>query len=312
MSAGFEGQDTMFTARVPAWHGIGTVTPGVLTAKEALIAGGLDWKVSKVPLMNPSLPDQVIPNRFAMTRSTDKRVLGIVGSDYVPFQNYEAFEFFDNLVDSGDAKYETAGSLEDGARVWLTAEPPEGVGIDIGEEMKFYILLSTSHDGGRSIKVDVTPVRVVCQNTLNLAVNAAKRSWKVRHTDSASGKLQEARTALGLTFEYIEAFEDVARKLMAVPVSNTRFDSFMKRVATSIPVFTDHTVLSIKQLYLESPNIKGTPAAGNGWGVLNAVGEYFDWVRPRNDTTRLDSTLVGGTGAKTRDKVSAALLEMAR
>ena len=280
MSANVE---TMVSVREIPWHKLGTIVEDQMTAADALKASGLDWIVKKVPLFSPAPgggPRMEIPDRFGIQRQTDGRVLGVVGTNYVPFQNTEAFQFFDNLVDSGDAKYETAGSLDIGRQVWIMATLPEGVSIGGVDEHQIYLLLSNRHDGSGSITAAVTPVRVVCQNTLNLALKGAKREWKVRHVSNIGARIQEARDALDVTFEYVERFQEEAEGLLAQPMSERAFGNYLTRLGDELDM-ADKTLADMKAkttaLFAEGEtleNIRGTK-----WAALNAVDEWSEYLK---------------------------------
>ncbi len=296
--------ETMFSYREVPWHGLGTIVEEKLTAKEALVTAGLDWDVELFPvradLGSDAKPRYVdVPDRFAVIRDRDQKPLGVVGSDYVPFQNREAFTFFDNLVDSGEAKYETAGSLQGGQWVWLTAKVPEGVLIGGEDAIETYLLLSTGHNGMKSITVAVTPVRVVCQNTLNLALRGTKRSWAVRHTSTVEQRIQEAREAIGLTFKYMEVFEEQANELLGVKMSERQLDTMLDKLFPETP-HRDRKKGRVITIFNEAANLE--PVRGTRWAALNAIGEYMDWTRkPRTK----ESQLIGiwdGVAMRTKDK----------
>ena len=213
--------ETMFSARTVPWHGLGTVTDDVLTSKEAIVAGGLDWNVGLHSLYAQIGKDKKkVPDRFAVVRDTDSRILGTVGTKYTPFQNAEAFSFTDTLVDSGEAKYETAGSLRNGRVVFLTMKVPEQILVGGEDAHDLYILLRTSHDGSKAVSVMVTPVRVVCMNTLSVAISGAKQKWSMPHVSTLEGKIQEARDTIGLTFKYTQEFISLGEDLMSLKVSD--------------------------------------------------------------------------------------------
>lgn len=298
--------ESMFSAREVPWHQIGTVTDDVLTAAEAIEAAGLDWEVDLRPMyVLSSQGDKVrVPDKFGVVRDADESVLGVVGKNYVPFQNREAFQFFDNLVDSGEAMYETAGSLKHGRWVWLTAKLPNHIQIGGIDEVEVYLLLHTSHDGTKSIQVDVTPVRVVCANTLNLATRASKRKWSVRHLATAGHRLQEARNTLGMTFKYIDTFTAEAELLLSQSFTDRQMKNLLDTILPDLP-----RKESTKELILDNfvegktlDNIRGTK-----WGALNAIGEYYDWLR---DPRTPQSQVLGswqGVGVTQRNKALALL-----
>ena len=177
--------ETMFYVREVPWHGLGVRVEEALDSKEALIAAGLDWGVIQKPIYTADVicpsgqvytsDSMLIPNYKANVRDIDSQVLGVVSDRYKIVQNEEAFAFTDALIGEG-VKYETAGSLQGGRKVWMLAKLPEKY-IIAGERIEPFIVFSNSHDGTAAIKVCMTPIRVVCQNTLNLALNNARRSW---------------------------------------------------------------------------------------------------------------------------------------
>jgi len=298
--------ETMFSAREVPWHGLGTVVPNVLTAQEAIKAGGLDWDVELRPVYTNNLKGNRIriPKAQAIVRDSDEKVLGVVGNKYVPFQNRDAFQFFDNLVDSGEAKYETAGSLKGGKLVWLTAKLPNHVSLGGVDDVEIYILLWTSHDGTKAITVDVTPIRVVCANTLNLAVERSKRRWSIRHLSTVHSRLGEARTTLELTFKYVEAFQTEAEGLLAQPFTERRMSNMLDVLLPNKPR-TGTVKGTILENFVEGPtldNVRGTK-----WAALNAVGEYYDHLRaPRTDQSKFMGSWTG-VGMKTRQKALTLL-----
>ena len=164
--------ETMFYVRETPWHGLGTKVMEAPTSKEALNLSGLDWKVEQEKIYTEN--GNVVTGFKANVRDTDKKVLGVVTDRYKVVQNEEAFAFTDELLGEG-VRYETAGSLQGGRKVWLLAHLPHEY-IIAGERISPYLVFSNTHDGSGAIRVAITPIRVVCQNTLNLALNTAKRS----------------------------------------------------------------------------------------------------------------------------------------
>lgn len=296
------------------WHGLGTAADGAMTAKQALKLGGLDWDVELRPVFTVSRADAMttgeeyelidIPSRRAVVRKTDGRPFGVVGTDYAPFQNREAFAFADNLVDSDDAKYETAGSLRGGRTVFLAMRTE---GFDVaGDEHAMYLLLTTSHDGMKAVTCLPTSIRVVCMNTLNMAIRGATRRWSARHVGTIDGRLHEAREALGLTFRYRDAMQAELEALVAAPYTERRLKTALEKVIGDRPQ-ADAARAQVVDLYLHSPNLEAF--RDTKYAALNAVGEYYDWARnPRTEESRVLGTLPGGAAAKARDKMLLALV----
>lgn len=193
--------------RFVPWHGLGTPVEEAPNSYEALRIAGLNWKVESKPVF---VNDKEVPNYVANVRDSDNSVLGIVTNRYKIVQNEEAFAFTDALI-SGDVRYETAGSLKNGKRIWLLAKLPETKVID--DVVIPYVCFTNTHDGTGAVQAIMSPIRVVCNNTLNLALTTAKRSWSMRHVGDINGKIEEAREVLGLADKYMKELNVFADKL---------------------------------------------------------------------------------------------------
>ena len=204
--------ENMFYVRETPWHGLGKRVNEALNSKEALTAAGLEWSVIQEPIYTET--KELIEGYKANVRDTDRQVLGVVTDRYKIVQNQEAFAFTDELLGEG-VRYETAGSLQGGRKVWLLAHLPHEYIIS-GERISPYLVFFNSHDGSGAIKAAITPIRVVCQNTLNLALSTAKRSWSMIHTGDIKGKMQEAKDTLFMAEKYMDSlgkeFETLRRK----------------------------------------------------------------------------------------------------
>ena len=180
--------ETMFSVREKPWHGLGKIVMEAPTSKDALQLAGLDWNVVQEPIYTEF--KEVVEGYKANVRDSDRKVLGVVSDRYKVVQNADAFSFTDELLGKG-VRYETAGSLQEGKKVWLLARLPREYIIG-GERISPYLVFSNTHDGSGSVKVAITPVRVVCNNTLNLALSTANRSFSMIHTGNIQDKIQEA------------------------------------------------------------------------------------------------------------------------
>jgi phage/plasmid-like protein (TIGR03299 family) len=310
--------ESMFSAREVPWHKLGTVLPDVAKAEEAIRAGGLDWTVKLVPLYaginiqdgdNPERATThytLVEDRHAVVRLSDNKSLGVVGGHYVPFQNVDAFRFMDHLVDSGDAKYETAGSLRGGKIVFLTCRVPRDILIGGEDRHELYLLLRTSHDGTKAISVYVTPIRVVCMNTLSLATHNrnVKQKWSVTHVSTVHGRIAEARDSLKMTFAYVEEFRRMGDKLLKTKITDEEFSTLLTRVLPNRPKTPD-VKAAITTVYQRSPAVR---YPGTAWGALNAISEYFDWHRRSGSHEAKMINTIDGIGAKTRNTAAALLL----
>lgn len=298
--------ETMFSAREVPWHGLGTVTDDVLTAKEAIVAGGLDWDVElrKMYVGTPRDTKVLVPGANAVVRTSDDSVLGLVKSRYVLFQNREAFSFADSLVDSGEAKYETAGSLRKGAVVFLTMKVPDQIMIAGEDAHDLYIVLRTSHDGSKAISVMVTPIRVVCMNTMTLAAGAARQKWSMPHVSTLDGKLQEARETIKMTFSYVDEFVRMGDQLVATKITDDQLYAVLNDSLPKRPK-TEERIDFMMDLYRTSETNGFT---GTGWGGLNAVTEYYDHYRETSSQEAVFSNIMDGEIARVRNNVARRLL----
>lgn len=300
--------ETMFSARETPWHGLGQVTEDVLTAKDAIVAAGLDWEVElrKVYTLNTAGNKMVVPGNHAVVRDSDESVLGIVKSKYVPFQNRDAFTFADNLVDSGSAKYETAGSLRGGKQVFLTMKVPTEIKINGGDAHDLYVLLRTSHDGSKAVGVYLTPIRVVCMNTMALATQRSnvKQKWSMPHVSTIEGKLNEARETLKMSFEYADEFSRMANELIDVKITDDEAFRLLSEVFPVRPK-TDEKIDGVLDCLRESDK---NGYRGTGWGLLNAMTEYHEHYRERIQPEATFFNTIDGEIAKWRNQLTSRLL----
>lgn len=287
--------ETMFSARQVPWHGLGVVTPDALTAEDAIIAAGLDWEVLKEQAERRGVK---VPGKYWTYRSTDDLVLGMVGPDWEPLQNREAFTFADNLVDEG-LKFETAGSLRRGRVVFLTAKLPMTIRIDGDDLHEAYLLLRMGHDGKMSVAAEIVMIRVVCMNTLTAAMRGAKSRWSITHTNKKGLQVQQAREALGISFEYAEAFEDEANKMIGISFTDEELQRFLEDTLTQRPK-TPEVIQAVIDLSKNSNTIP-EKFRGTAWGALNAVTEFMDHGRDTRSAEAKFFTTVDGQARNLRN-----------
>ena len=273
--------ETMFSVREKPWHGLGTIVQEAPTSRDALHLAGLDWTVRQEPVIYKEQDS----GYFMNIRSTDDKVLGVVGGRYKPVQNVDAFNFVDGLIGDG-VTYETAGSLATGKRIWLLAKMPDVKILD--DVVEPYMCLTNSHDGFGSLKVCMTPVRVVCQNTLNLALDTAKRSWNVRHTSSIDSKMAIAKQTLGLANTYMDSIAKTAEDLYKIKIAPKDFEILSEKIFPITGEMSqrkeESQALLREQLKHawemdDLGNIKGT-----GWGFMNAVADMSTHKPPARKT----------------------------
>jgi phage/plasmid-like protein (TIGR03299 family) len=230
-------------------------------------------------------------------------VLSVVGNKYKTVQNEELFAFADNVLDSNSAKWESAGSLKKGKIVFGSLDIPKEIVLDpqgVNDKTKLYLIVWTSHDGSVAVQAAITPVRVVCQNTLNIAMRTAKQSFKIRHTQTAEGRIVQARQALGLTFAYADEFQKQANELFQQSITDKQFSDLIRNLYpkpedASKAALTrwENKVVLIDDLYHNSPtnnSIKGT-----AWGAFNAFTERLDYYRS-SKTGNTDSLMAAASG----------------
>lgn len=290
------------------WHGNGQGVQGAMTADTAIEKAGLGWTVVKEPAERKG---EVIPDKFWMVRESDDKVLGVVGKDYKPIQNREAFEFFDTLVDSGEAKYETAGSLSGGKRIFLTAHVGEDFQVAGQDAHRLYLALISSHDGSKSLQAVTTMIRIVCANTETMALRSAKTSWTMTHRQTLEGKVAEARDALKLSFKYKDEFEKEVEKMLQVQVTTDKFREIMTGILPKQPRQLPKNLDALTARFESSPTIVDAGLSGTGYGAYNAVTEWLTWGREvRSQEARMVNT-IWGFGASTRSKTRDAILALA-
>jgi phage/plasmid-like protein (TIGR03299 family) len=307
------GETAFASFREPAWHGLGEVFTEEVSTAEML-------KKAKLNNWDVRLEDVEIPNQFSSDKNYsfvvrdnpfilgNKDVLGVVGERYVPLQNEDLFDFADNLLDNG-GRWETAGSIKGGRVVFgalalerETVLDPNGV----SDKINTYLLVNTSHDGSIAIQASITPVRVVCANTLNLALGnrgrngSVKQSFKIRHTQTAQGKVAVAREALGLANQYMDEFDKMASAMIETEITKAQFDKIVELAYPSPKDDSKKVSLTkhankidlINDIYVGDFN---NTISGTAWGALNALTERLDWHRAgRKGNT--ETILAGASG----------------
>ena len=275
--------ETMFSSRIVPWHGLGTVTKEALTSQDALHTAQLDWSVNPTPVTVNGI---VVPGYQANVRDSDNSVLGIVSNKYKIVQNKEAFDFTDALIENHEMQYESAGSLRNGKTVWLLGKMPEEKILD--DKLDPYICFCNTFDGTGAVKVISTNIRVVCMNTLDMALRNAKRTWSFKHMGSMQEKLDDARRSLELCHKYIEELNVEADKLANTSMSDTEIHSVIKQLFPIEEEMSDCKIRNAQRnrdaLYscLDMDDIK--KFKNTQWGFLNAVTDFRDHVSPNRMT----------------------------
>jgi phage/plasmid-like protein (TIGR03299 family) len=295
MSANVE---TMFYAgRAVPWHGLGVQVDHALSSEEALEKAGLNWRVEQSTVVtNSGIP---IEGYKANVRDSDGKVLGVVTDRYRIVQNHEAFAFTDDLLGKG-VRYETAGSLQEGKKVWLLAKLPAAYIFSGGDRLSPYLVFSNSHDGSGAIKIAMTPIRVVCNNTLNLALNTADRIWTANHTGNIGLKLEDAKETLFRAEDYMDKLGKEISRLNKVDITDELITEMIREL---LPIPNDSTELQEKNVmklrddvslrFYYAPDLQALPK--NAYRFVNAVSDFATHGKPLRETASYRENLFART-----------------
>lgn len=306
--------ESMFSVRQMPWHGLGIRVQDAPSSKDALVMAGLDWEVQQKGLSTED--GTPIQGYYANVRSSDGKILGVVSDKYAVVQNREAFAFTDRLLGAG-VRYETAGSLAGGRRVWMLAKLPNEY-IMKGDRVSPYLVFSNSHDGSGSIKVALTPIRVVCNNTLCMALQTAQRSWSTRHTGDIGDRMEDAKETLFRAVEYMDCLGKEVERLHGIQIPRRQAE---KEVQKLLPIPEKATPLQeknvegqrrgIMQRYLEAPDLKSLPE--NGYRLYNAVSDFANHAKPLRETGSYRENLFARTvdGSPLLDRAHKLILQAA-
>ena len=303
------GQAQMAYAGDVPWHGLGVQVSNDLTPVQMMQKAGLDWTVEKQKIVTASgVP---VGQKQALVRTSDNTVLDVVGTDWNPVQNQEAFSFFAEYIAAGDMEMHTAGSLKNGQMVWALAKIKESFDIFGEDTVESYLLFSNPHQYGKSIDVRFTPIRVVCNNTLTLSLSQqAQRAVKVGHRTEFDA--EQVKETLGLAHEKFEKYKEMAqflgsRKFTAESLIQYYNEVFpnTSRKTEKAPVNTvEDLSRAARQCYEVLDTQPGAEyGAGTWWQAFNSVTYHTDHVQGRNAENRLHSQWFGGNQLR---KVKAA------
>jgi phage/plasmid-like protein (TIGR03299 family) len=304
--------DEVFTAGGLPWHKLGQNIESAVTSEEAIKLAHLDWTVDckEIGIESQSGAFKALGGSFATVRTDNENILGIVSGKYKVVQNQDAFSFIDSLIGSGDLKYESAGALFGGKRVWLLAILPQADEVAEGDLQTRYLLFSNSHDASSSIRVLPTHVRVVCNNTLTLALRAGNDDGiSIRHVGDINKKVDAARTVLSKTSEIFDAVVKQQQELAKKKLSKTEFVDYIDNLVP-VPVGDldkikkavsrrNNVVADISGNYYNSPTNNLSSMKQTAWAAVNSVTQYVDHtkkVRGEEEDTgdkRMDSLIFG-------------------
>ena len=307
MSAGLLEYDWMLSVKERPWHGIGSVIEDAPNSEDAIKMAKLDWKVKQYAVKANGI---TLDNYFANIRTDLNIPLGVVKGRYKIVQNVEAFDFVDDIVgnDEIECKYETAGSLFNGKRIFLLVKLPNKELL--GDEVENYLFFTNSHDGTSSLMAGITNVRVVCNNTLQMAIKGSKRTWSCRHTMNITEKKQQAKESLGLAVKYMDSMNDMAEKLYQVKIDEEIFFRNLFDKSNMVEKNKEEMIERIHLIYNEKDDLQNFK--GTGWGMYNAVADFVSNTTPlRMTKTYNENKLVGFFDGNKLLETSQSLLMVA-
>lgn len=307
-----DGKASMFYTGPEPWHKLGTKLDKPATSVEAIKGANLDWEVTKIPLYGIHNSNIISSRKFGTVRkdkldSKDCEIFGVVSNQYVPVQNVEAFRFFDSIVGSGSAIYHTAGALGNGERIWILAKLPNDIVIKNKDNVEKFLLLSNSHDGTRSVEIKFTPIRVVCQNTLNQALSSDVKPIKISHQGNVVRKLSDSKEILGIVQTTYKEIEQLFNQMSDFRLNNGKADEYFELLfpfPKEINSEADEKEMNAKKKLRENTKYYFESGRGNSeesvmgtlWTAYNGVAEYIDHHRKLRNTTDRTTYLLYGTG----------------
>jgi len=326
------GKHSFISVKEKAWHGLGQIVQDYPTSAEALRFAGLNYEVVKQDIYTTSFnaDGQAMGNtnrirsHFATMRKDTGEVLGIVGKDYEIVQNIDAFNFFDAIVGGEGIQYETAGALGKGERIFITAKLPSYIKVGREDLIEQYLFLTTSHDGFGSITAAFTPVRIVCNNTLNAALRNHSNAIKIRHTANAKDRLEQAHKVMGISNQLAGQLETILNKWTNISITDPELLQLIRQAMSPNKEVLDNInqckwdelstgfnniCNSVFEYAMTSPTQQTETAKGTLFGAYNAVTGYFQNVRNyKNEEAKIKSLLYGGT-AQMRTQKAFTLCE---
>lgn len=296
-----------------------------MTAEEVMIKSGMDWTVGKCPILADNEFGKVpFDNAFGIYRQDNGTPLGIVADRYTPVQNIEAFKFFDNAIGKDKAIWQTAGCFGNGERVFVSAKLPFNIDV-FGDKIDNYLVFTTSHDGSTGVKILFTPIRVVCENTLNAAIHGSTNQVSFKHTKSVHDNISFANQILGISKNMAEDTELKFRRLTSIRMSNKEVDAYFAKLILSKDEYTvlnssgysatdlvnkSHVAIEDTGISARKMNIISDMKlyyligagqkewTGTAWGAYNAVTGYYSNVDNAEGEKRMDSLLYGDKSRK--------------
>jgi phage/plasmid-like protein (TIGR03299 family) len=307
-----------YTGELP-WHGLGKRVPADLSPEQMLKAANLDWTVDRKPLFfSDEQGNKVLTSSTALVRSSDNKVLTVVSDKWNPVQNIEAFEFFNDFVNAGEMEMHTAGSLKGGKVVWALAKIKDSFELFGGDKVEGYLLFSNPHEFGRSIDIRFTPIRVVCNNTITVAINEQVEHFvKVNHRSKFDA--DAVKSTLGVAKERLNSYKEQAQFLGSKKFKQETITEYFNRVFPTLSRNDEYKTLIDKEPISRQAKaafdvLQTQPGArfaeGSWWHAFNTVTFLTDHLLGRSKDTRLTSAWYGTNKIK-KDKALDLALEYA-
>jgi phage/plasmid-like protein (TIGR03299 family) len=313
-----KGQYSFASAREKAWHGLGQIVEKEMTSREVIMHANLDFEVSRQVLVTES--GIQVPTHFANIRTDTNTLLGVVGSKYSILQNRECFEFFDNVVGEGQAVFETAGALGRGEIVFITAKAKHFITVKgDASPVEEYLLLMTSHDSSYPVICLFTPVRVVCNNTLNASLSNCHNKVTIKHTTNARDRFAEAARLMGMQTHYLDRLTEALNHLSAVRVTDATAQGLICRMmlsreelkalakGTKVEYSTrrENMIREVHHYYMSARDID--PIRGTGYGLYNGITGYFQNYRDFDDKENKMLSIVDGQAFQMQNRMFSML-----
>ena len=319
------GKHSFFSVKEKAWHGLGQIVESYPTSAEAIKFAGLDYTVEKRPLFtydtenhnanqetDMSIPEIEVPDFYATIRTDNEQVLGVVGREYEVIQNRDAFSFFDAIVGGKEGiLYETAGALGKGEKIFITAKLPGYIRVGSDDLIEKYLFLTTSHDGYGSITAAFTPVRIVCNNTLNAALSNMSNCIKIRHTQSAPDKLKEAHKVMGISNTLSDELNGIFNRWAKVRITDKEVLKLVQQaMAPSKEIlqnvlngrkdehssYFNNVCGNVCEYAFDNQTQQTATTKGTLFGAYNAITGYFQNVKDYKNEEAKAKSILFGTG----------------
>lgn len=308
------GKHSFFSVQEKAWHGLGQIITDYPSSSEALKFAGLDFEVIKSPNVHrlPNGTEITSENSFFTYRNDNNAILGDkIGADYKVVQNTDAFDFFDSIVQGEGIMYETAGALGKGEKIFITAKLPDYIKVGSDDLIEKYLFLTTTHDGSASITAAFTPIRIVCQNTLNMALGNCSNVIRIRHTNNAQDRLKQAHKIMGISNKLSDELNDIFNFWAKIKITdNNVLRLIQEAMAPNKEVLQNLRIGAIDELSaqftntcntafeyaMSSPTQHTTTTKGTLFGAYNAVTGYFQNVKEFNTGEDKLKSIMFGTG----------------